>query len=123
MLIGPTGCIHFMLSDSADVTSNPLSWAILGGEEVGEDIGYGPARVLEPQQVKTFAAALASIDQKAFESKYNPAAMQAADIYLSDMCVRDGIEALEYILGNYRILCSFYKTAAADGKGAILWFS
>ncbi|WP_041364190.1 YfbM family protein [Methylomonas methanica] len=112
-----------MLSDSADVTSNPLSWAILGGEEVGEDIGYGPARVLEPQQVKTFAAALASIDQKAFESKYNPAAMQAADIYLSDMCVRDGIEALEYILGNYRILCSFYKTAAADGKGAILWFS
>lgn len=116
-------CIHFILSGSADVNSNPLSWAVLGGEEVGDDMGYGPARLLEPQQVRSVAIALESIDEKAFESKYNPEAMQTADIYLADMCVRDGNEALEYIVENYRILRAFYKTTAENSQGAILWLS
>lgn len=116
-------CIHFMLAGSADVGTDPLSWAILGGRETGEEIGYGPARVLDPEEVRGIAAALASIDEATFRSRFNPGALQAADIYLADMCARDGEDALDYLVENYRVLAAFYHDAAARGDGAVLWLS
>lgn len=113
-------CIHFMLTGQADGGEEPLAWAVLGGEETGEDAGYGPARILVPDQVKSISSALAPIDKSEFSSRYDPAAMQAADVYLSDMCVRDGDEALEYIVENYLALADFYRDAAERGDGAIL---
>jgi hypothetical protein len=112
--------IHFMLTGQADGGPEPLSWAVLGGEEVGEDVGYGPARILQPDQVKGISSALSEISIEEFNSRYDPAAMKAADVYLSDMCVRDGDEALEYISDNYSALVDFYRSAAEGGKGAVL---
>ena len=113
-------CIHFMLTGQAEGGEEPLAWAVLGGEETGDDAGYGPARILRPDQVKSVSSALASIDKSEFSSRYDPAAMKAADIYLSDMCVRDGEEALEYIVENYLGLTDFYRDAAERGDGAVL---
>jgi hypothetical protein len=113
-------CIHFMLTGQADGGSEPLAWAILGGEEIGEDAGYGPARILMPEHVKDISSALLSIGKEEFASRFNPVAMQAADVYLSEMCVRDGEEALEYIVENYLNLVDFYRGAAERGDGAIL---
>lgn len=113
-------CIHFMLTGRANGGEEPLAWAVLGGEETGDDAGYGPARILAPDQVKSVSRALASIDKSKFSSRYDPAAMEAADIYLSDMCVRDGDEALEYIVENYLALADFYRDAAERGDGAVL---
>ena len=113
-------CIHFMLTGQAEGGEEPLAWAVLGGEETGDDAGYGPARILRPDQVKSVSSALASIDKSEFSSRYDPAAMKAADIYLSDMCVRDGVEALEYIVENYLGLTDFYRDAAERGDGAVL---
>ena len=113
-------CIHFMLTGQADGGDEPLSWAILGGEETGGDAGYGPARILTPDQVRTLSSALASIDKVAFSSRYDPLAMKRADVYLSEMCVRDGDEALVYIVDNYLALTDFYRDAAERGDGAVL---
>ena len=109
-----------MLTGQAEGGEEPLAWAVLGGEETGDDAGYGPARILRPDQVKSVSSALASIDKSEFSSRYDPAAMKAADIYLSDMCVRDGEEALEYIVENYLGLTDFYRDAAERGDGAVL---
>lgn len=114
-------CIHFMLSGSADGGSTPLSWAILGGEEFGDDIGYGPARILLPDEVRMIATALSDISEEDFKSRYAPQAMQAADVYLSDMCVRDGDDALFYLASNYVNLNEFYRNAAFRGDGVVLW--
>lgn len=114
-------CIHFMLTGSVDDNSGPLGSAVLGGVEIGDDCGYGPARIIEPKQVDIIATALASIDENNFKSRYAPDAMQAADVYLADMCVRDGNDALEYIVQNYHNLTAFYRDAARRGDGAILW--
>lgn len=113
-------CIHFMLTGDATGGEGPLAWAVLGGEETGEDAGYGPARILRPGQVKEISSTLSSIDRADFSSRYNPAAMKAADVYLSDMCVRDGDEALDYIVENYLALADFYRDAAERGDGAVL---
>jgi hypothetical protein len=116
-------CIHFMLAGDAGMGPDPSSWAFFAGEVVGEDVGYGPARILQPAQVQSIASALSSIGLSDFKARYSPSAMQAANVYLSDMCVRDGDEALDYIAGNYQTLVAFYRGAAERGEGAVLWVS
>jgi hypothetical protein len=39
-----------------------LGLAILGGQEIGQDYGYGPARSLDPDQGRLVAGALAAVD-------------------------------------------------------------
>jgi len=114
-------CIHFMLTGEADEGPAPLSLAILGGEEIGDDVGYGPARVLQPGQVRDIAVALSRIDEPAFKARFDPQAMLTANIYLSEMCVRDGDDALDYLLEKYLALVEFYRAAADRDDGVILW--
>ncbi|SMC26563.1 protein of unknown function [Andreprevotia lacus DSM 23236] len=113
--------IHFMLTGTDYGGAEPLSLAVLGGKEIGDDVGYGPARVLEPAQVQAVAAALATISEQDFRSRFAPQAMEAADIYPAIIWVRDGQEALDYVATYYVELASFYAAAAARGDGAILW--
>lgn len=114
-------CIHFVLTGRTDGGTEPLSLAIFGGDEIGEDVGYGPARIMGPAEVKKVAVALATIDDAAFSSMFNPQAMKSADIYLAHMCVRDGTDALDYLLQNFHTLAEFYRAAASRDEGAILW--
>jgi len=116
-------CIHFMLCGGSGVGHEPLSLAILGGVAAGPDVGYGPARFLNSSQVCSIAGALASIDDKSFKERFDPPALARSDIYLSEMCVRDGDEALEYLLENFQAMKSFYRDAASRGDGAVLWLS
>lgn len=114
--------IHFMLTDSADGGEEPLSLAVFGGEEVGEEIGCaGPARFLTPQQVKAVSAALDTLGEDGFRSRFAPEKMEAAEIYPVIIWVRDSQEALEDVMEGYRQLVVFYSQAAVRGDGAILW--
>ena len=113
--------IHYLLTGTADRGAEALSWAVLGGVEIGEEIGYGPARFLEPGEVQSVAAWLP--DDTVFRSRFDPQAMEKAKIYPEVIWVRDGNEALDYLLENYRALVAFYKSAAERGDGAILWLS
>jgi hypothetical protein len=115
--------IHFMLTGSADGGDEPLSLAVLGGEEVGEDMGYGPARLLTPDQVQAVSAALSALDEESFRCRFAPQKMEAAGIYPDVIWVRDGQEALDYVMEYYRQLVTFYADTAARGDGAILWLS
>lgn len=116
-------CIHFMLTGSADGGAEPLVGAFFGGVETGEDMGYGPARLMMPQELQSISAALSAIDEASFRARYDPGALAAADIYLAGMCVRDGEEALDYIADNYLVLVEFYRETAKRGDGAVLWIS
>ncbi len=111
--------IHYLLTGSADAGTPPLSWAILGGSEVGEDLGYGPARILTSEQVKAISDNLPSED--VFKASYAPEAMEAAQVYPDVIWVRDGDEALDYLVENYKVLVEFYRSAASRGDGAVLW--
>ncbi len=112
--------IHFMLTGDAWKGEAPLAWAVMGGEEFGDEIGYGCARFLLPQQVAEIAAALQALGVENFKARYRPDAMDAADIYPT-IWVRDGALGLEYVVPFYVELVDFYATAAARGDGVILW--
>src|SRR4030088_163761 len=55
--------IHFALTGSRLDGDEPLNFLVSEGTPVGEvDVGFGPARVLTSQQVRSLAAALAALE-------------------------------------------------------------
>ena len=114
--------IHYVLNGSTWDGEGPLAFAVLGGEEIGEDVGYGPARYLDPDRVKTISAALSFVGPLEFNTKFNPSAWDAAEIYphgWSDT----GPEALEYVAHYYSLLSSFYRAAAERGDAVLAYLN
>jgi hypothetical protein len=113
--------IHFLLTGSADGDAPPLAWAVLGGEEIGEDMGYGPARFLTADRVRAVAEALPA--DEAFLAAFDGAAMDAADVYPGPMWSDDDDQPRRYLLDAYHRLVAFYRSAAARGDAALLWLA
>jgi hypothetical protein len=114
--------IHYLLTGEAEGGAEPGSLAVLGGEEFGEDVGYGPARFLTPSQVAAVSQELAKHSTEELTQRYRPQDMDAKQIY-PDIWVRDGDEGLEYLLEYYRVLADFYRDAASRGDAVIQWLS
>lgn len=130
-VVGPTNqldidkawhAIHYTLNGSTWEGEGPLSWVILGGQEIGEDVGYGPVRYLDSMQVKTIAAALSTVSPETFGAQFNPAAMDAAEIYPQGW-ESDGQDSLEYVLHYYDQLSSFYRMASERGDAVLLYLN
>lgn len=114
--------IHFLLTGRADLGNEPLSLAVFGGEEFGPDAGYGPARFLTPEQVRSVANELQRLPSSELAKRFAPKQMDAADIY-PNIWERDGEEGLSYLLQNYEQLQTFFCDTAARGDAALLWLS
>ncbi len=112
--------IHYMLTGRAEGGEKPASLAIFGGVAVGEDLGYGPPRLLKPESVVEVANLLEQITPDELAKRYDPKAMDAANIY-PNIWVRDGNEGLEYVLEWYIELREFYMKARNRGDGVLLW--
>ncbi|MEU1250079.1 DUF1877 family protein [Micromonospora arida] len=48
------------------------STAVLGGEEIGDDGGYGPARLLDVETVRVVAIALGMLDVDPSRDRFRP---------------------------------------------------
>lgn len=109
--------IHWLLTGSEGPTAATLSEAIFGGVAAGEDLGYGPPRLLAASEVGGVAAALGRVDVQQLRSRMDRAAMDAADIYPQ---IWDEEDVFETYLGpNYEALRDFYADAAAAGDAIL----
>lgn len=88
--------IHFTLNGRVWAGDGALGLVILGGEEVGENFGYGPARYLTPDQVSDAATALSKVSSDAFSQRFDPAALDEAEIH-PQTWVRDDKDGLSYV--------------------------
>lgn len=114
--------IHYLLTGSGEPTRDIGSLAIFGGREVGNDLGYGPARLLSPAEVKEVARVLKELSLEKLSSRYDPKKMEKLQIY-PDIWVRDGKDAFDYLAEYYRKLSVFYEKAAASGSAMLLVIS
>jgi hypothetical protein len=112
--------IHFTLNGSQWEGRGVLGMAVLGGTEIGEDAGYGPARYLVQSQVKEVADALSDVSKEGFIERFNPQAMDEHEIY-PQIWLRDGDFGRSYALGHFVNLVKFYREAA-DRDDAMLLF-
>ena len=112
--------IHFLLTGEPYGGEPPNSLPILGGVEIGPELGYGPARYLQPAQVAQASQLLASTPVEVLRSRYQPKALEEADIYPSGIWQEEGEQAFEYLAHWYELLRGFYAQASSRGAAMLL---
>lgn len=107
--------LHWLLTGRADPHPAPLSDAILGGEEIGEDLGYGPSYLLTPDRVRAVATALEALDEAELRARADPTAMDRAELYPGIWGEEEGLFDL-MLLPSFQDLRDFYAEAARQGQ-------
>lgn len=111
--------IHYLISGEVWNGSSPQAQVVLGGTEIGEDLGYGPARYHEPAQVQQLADSISDIDSKELAKRFDPEAMERYSLYAFSS--EYATDELEMAQDYFQELKSFYSNAASRGD-AILAF-
>jgi hypothetical protein len=108
--------LHYLLTGHAEEAPPPLGNAILGGTELGEDMGYGPARFLTPEEVRATSNALNKLSADDLAGRCDLPTMIAAEIYA---CREEGDLGLaqEY----FSELVRYYADAATRGNAMLLY--
>jgi hypothetical protein len=110
--------LHFLLCGSAEPDGTVLGQAILGGTDLEEDegfSGYGPARSLSAEQVRTISEQLslpATAEQAA--GRFDAAKMNPLGIY-PGFRANDSAELMK----EFERLRDFYAEAAREGKAVV----
>jgi len=92
-----------------------LDRAVLGGDPVGPDLGYGRAGVLPADDVRRIANALTAIDGARLRDGFDPGAMADDDIYPTSIWA-EGDSVLHELMTAFVDLVAFYQSAAAAGN-------
>lgn len=109
--------LHYLFTGRAWDGPMPAAALLTGGREVGEDLGYGPARALSAKETQAFAQFLASQSETALAKKMNVSQMQSMEIYSVD---DDSPEDLNHYFPQLK---SYVADAAAKGQGLLIWMS
>jgi hypothetical protein len=110
--------IHYLLTGTPWGGTDALAKAILGGTEIGPDVGYGPARYLAAEEVQEINAALSEVTTHDLVKRWDVDKMQKAEIY----CVGND-DGLEYCLEYFRELVGYYNDAAQKGHAMLLYMA
>lgn len=113
--------IHFILSGNAYESddNNVLSQLVLGGPPINEeDLGYGPALLLDKNLVVQIANDLKSWDEAVFREKFDFNNMIANEIY-PIIDGEDENEFYTYVLEYFNNLKTFIAEAAEEGQNVI----
>jgi hypothetical protein len=95
---------------------------IVHGEEEladADDWGYGPPRCLSPGRVRAAADALAPISGADLTAGADPADLARAEVYPTIVWERG--ESLDYVRAHYEALRPFFRAAADEGEGMLVW--
>jgi hypothetical protein len=114
--------IHFLLNGDSWDGERPLVNVVLGGTQLGpDDVGYGPARYLEPDEVKQVANALNDVPAFELIERFDAGSLNDAEIYPHPWS--DGPDDREYISSRYLELTEFFRKAADAGDAMLLYLN
>jgi hypothetical protein len=84
-----------------------------------QDMGYGPAHYLNPDQVKTVHQALSNISESDFISKYDAGQLNENNVYHESW--ENGEDDKEYLTTHFQQLKKFYSSAAREQEAIITY--
>ena len=106
--------LHYLLSGRQADGPMPAATLLRGGREVGEDLGYGPARALSAQETKAFAQFLAGQTTAALGARIDVDAMEQLGIYCADDDSADDVDHY------FPQLQAYVGDAAKNGHGLLI---
>ncbi len=102
--------VHYLLCGEIEPGSAIPSQAVMGGVEVGEDLGYGPARYFDADEVRAISQALNRATLEAeMTARFDPARMTSLGIYPGGWKAGD----VNWLMEEFRRLQKFYDDASA----------
>lgn len=114
--------IHFLLAGEPWGGDPPLANVVLGGTEIGDDVGYGPARYLTAAEVQAAASALQDITPDVLRSRYVASELSENDIY-PQIWDEPEDDAFGYLGPWYETLRDYFIDAAAKGNAMLKFFN
>ena len=114
--------IHFLLTHVDVESAESLGFLLEGGEEVGEDLGYGPARFFSADETRQLNQVLEGISDDQLWSHFDPESMSAEGIY-PDIWDEDEPELREEYLEYYHHLKEFVREASDAQLGFVVLFT
>lgn len=114
--------IHFLLTGSQWQGDEPYCFLLAGGQSIGDiDVGYGPARALTSDQIKSFEEALMKIDDDDFRARYNKEELTKNEIYPKGWKHGNDDDNFAFLSSNFQTLKEFLQAAAKKSYGAVVW--
>jgi hypothetical protein len=113
--------IHFLLSGQSWSAEGPLGQAVMGGADIGPDIGYGPARMLTPTAVREISSELSKVSGAELKTRFTPSAMDNADLYPGPIWGAEKDTILAELVPLFEQLVALYAAAAARNDAMLLW--
>ncbi|MGH1335869.1 MAG: YfbM family protein [Aureispira sp.] len=116
------GIFYLLNGEGIAGAGEGVSRLLLSGELVDEeqDLGYGPAHYVTPEEVKKYYSELASWTEEDMAERFDSEDMQAKDLYPNTAWDE---QDLEYVSLNFGLLQQFYKAAEAEGQAVITMIS
>lgn len=119
---GAWQAIHFLLTGHPWAGGPPFANAVLGGEPLSdEDFGYGPVRFLEVEQVVAVAAALETVTAEELLSRFDPDALNAAEVYPGGWT--DDAAWRAHLAETYGGVRDLFANAASHGDGMLMYLA
>lgn len=112
--------LQFLLTNTAWEGDEPACFLVKGGREIGdEEVGYSMPRLLDPPQVREFAAFLSGLSRDQLTRRYQPSEMMRLEIY-PEIWDRDGDTARDYLLDAFDGLREFVAGAVIEGESLVV---
>jgi hypothetical protein len=117
--------LHYLFTGTAWEGKVPENTLLNGGKEVGEDLGYGPARVVDPATTQSFARFLEGLSPGRLKSRLDMKKMAQLEIYCAEDDDDEGSRSeLSDDIDNYFPMLTDYVCAAAKrGGGLAIWMA
>ncbi len=102
--------VHYLLCGKLEPGSDLASQAVMGGTDIGDDMGYGPARYFDAAKVAAIAVELSRPNLEAeMTARWDPAQMATLGIYPGKFDAADQ----QWLMDAFRQLRQFYVDASA----------
>lgn len=111
--------LHYIFSRDPWAGELPQATLLRGGRELGDiDVGYGPARIYAPQELREFSAFLATLTQHNFLDDVSASGLHDSDI--DGVCHNEDTADLEPLWDYIADLRGFLGEVIARNRWVIL---
>jgi hypothetical protein len=116
------GILFLLTGQNLENYNHPLARTLFSGQFIDEDqdLGYGPAQYLTPDQVKEVNAEISRITIDEISKNYDPKEMSELEIYPN---IWDEEDNLEYLTDYFKTVQEIYLKAAQNNEAIITFLN
>lgn len=118
------GIIFLLTGQNFENADHPLLQVLFSGQIIDDeqDLGYGPAHYLTPEQVANLNNQISKITVEDLKQKYDPKKMTELDVYPT-IWEDEGEETFDYLSDNFLEVQQLYADASKNGEAIITFMS